>query len=106
MTIVVDIDGTLCTQEEDYANARPIWPVIKRVRRAFDSGHTIHIWTARGTVTGIDWRALTEHQLKEWGVPYHSLSFGKPFGDVYVDDRGVNVVDWRFPEYALEAANG
>ena len=28
---------------------------------------------------------LTKKQLKKWGVKYHSLMFGKPVFDVYID---------------------
>jgi len=36
---------------------------------------------ARGTGSGIDWRAFTEKQLKEWGVKYHELHFGRIITD-------------------------
>jgi hypothetical protein len=54
----------------------------------------VHFWTARGTVTGIDWRELTESQLDSWGVKYHSLIFGKPAYDLFIDDKNINSNDW------------
>jgi hypothetical protein len=32
-------------------------------------------------------REFTENQLKEWGVQYHHLFFGKPRAAYYVDDK-------------------
>ena len=52
------------------------------------------IYTARGTVTGIDWRDLTQKQLDSCGIKHHELRLGKPFADVYVDDRGVSDSDF------------
>jgi hypothetical protein len=33
---------------------------------------------------------ITYNQLKKWNVKYHSLIMGKPSGDIYIDDKGVN----------------
>ena len=30
---------------------------------------------------------LDNKQLKKWGIKYHSLLFGKPVFDVYIDDK-------------------
>lgn len=96
MKIVFDIDGTICTQETDYRNAVPYKGRIKKLNELYDQGNIIHLHTARGYETGIDWREVTEKQLIEWGVKYHSLLFGKPSADIYVDDRGINALrfDW------------
>jgi hypothetical protein len=37
---------------------------------------------------------LTENQLKSWGCKYHSLVLGKPSGDYYIDDKGINSDDF------------
>jgi hypothetical protein len=34
--------------------------------------------------------SLTEAQLKLWNVKYHNLILGKPSGDYYIDDKGIN----------------
>lgn len=94
MIYCFDIDGTLCSQEEDYSDAVPNWFMIERLNRLKRSGHEIIIWTARGSGTGKNWSALTEFQLDRWGVLYDSLHFGKPAADVYVDDRAVNPSVW------------
>lgn len=91
MKYVVDIDGTICTQAENYAEAMPLFNRIKRINQLYDEGHTIVYFTARGTETGIDWREITERQFKMWGVKYHDLIFGKPAADYYLDDRMLNL---------------
>lgn len=96
MIYCFDIDGTLCTNTEgSYEKAVPYREVIARVNSLFDGGHRIILYTARGSTTGIDWRALTEDQLMSWGVKYHELFLGKPTADVYIDDKGMSVVDWQ-----------
>lgn len=93
MRYVFDLDGTICTQERNYAAARPRPAMVQRVRDLHAAGHTIIFATARGSETGIDWRATTEAQLAAWAVPYDRLEFGKPAGDIYVDDRALNARD-------------
>ena len=91
-----DIDGTLCSNTEgDYLRAEPYPEVIARINRLYEAGDQIVLYTARGSKTGIDWRAVTERQLREWRVRYHILCMGKPAADVYVDDKGINSVDWK-----------
>ena len=86
-----DIDGTLCTTSGlSYEDAEPIEERIKVLNSLYEKGHKIVLFTARGTVTGIDHRALTEAQLKQWGVDYHELYMGKPFYDIFVDDKAFN----------------
>jgi hypothetical protein len=96
MTYCFDIDGTLCTNTEGtYESAEPFPDAIEEVNRLGREGHSIILYTARGSTTGIDWRGTTEQQLKAWGVRYDSLVLGKPTAHVYVDDKAINVVDWR-----------
>jgi len=87
----IDLDGTLCTNTEGaYELAQPIPDRIAQVNALFDSGNKITIFTARGSTTGIDWTELTAKQLLSWNVKYHSLLLGKPFADLYIDDKGVS----------------
>jgi hypothetical protein len=96
MIYYIDIDDTICTLSEPmkYESAQPIPCAIQKVNQLYDAGHTVRFWTARGTVSGIDWRELTESQLKSWGVKYHSLIFGKPAYDFFIDDKNINSRDW------------
>jgi dTDP-glucose 4,6-dehydratase len=92
LTYVVDIDGTICTQNGDeYAEAVPVFETINAVNELFHRGHKIVLFTARGSTTGIDWSTLTKAQLEKWGVNFHQLIFGKPFADYYVDDKNISI---------------
>jgi histidinol phosphatase-like enzyme len=89
-TYVIDIDGTICTQDgANYMMASPIDSIISICNRLFDRGNKIIFFTARGSTTGINWKELTERQLNTWGVKYHELIMGKPFGDFYIDDKAI-----------------
>ena len=97
-TYVFDIDGTICTNTNgDYENARPFIERINFINKLHDEGNIIKYFTARGSTTGIDWRKLTEIQLKEWNAHYHELILGKPDGDLFIDDKGYNCDRWIFP---------
>lgn len=93
-TLVIDIDGTLCSQEQDYAHASPLQPVINKINNCYNQGYHIVLFTARGSETGIDWADITKQQLEAWGVKYHELMFGKPAADLYIDDKALNVHEW------------
>lgn len=98
-TYCFDLDGTLCSNTwGEYERARPFPWAIERVNALARAGSVILIFTARGGTTGIDWRPTTEAQLRDWGVKYDELIFGKPQADVYVDDRTVHVDAWRYGE--------
>jgi histidinol phosphatase-like enzyme len=96
MIIFVDIDGTICNTPDvtDYSKSYPIKENIKIANDLFDKGHTIIYWTARGTVTKKDWRYITEKQLKKWKVKYHELRMGKPYYDLFIDDKNINAKDF------------
>lgn len=94
MICYVDIDGVICTDAAGkYEEVTPIFENIEKINRLYDEGNEIILWTARGTVTKIDWRELTEKQLKEWGVKYHELKFGKPNYELLIDDKAINIRD-------------
>ncbi len=96
MIYCFDIDGTICTNTDgDYESAEPFPDVIETINVLFEQGHRILLTTARGGTTKIDWTAVTERQLKDWGVRYHELIMGKPTADVFIDDRAINAVSWR-----------
>lgn len=96
MIYCFDIDGTLCdTAGSDYKNSIPRKDIISKVNQLYDRGHTIKIFTGRGATSGIDWREFTEEQLKSWGVKYHELIMGKPKADIFIDDKAINIKDWR-----------
>jgi len=102
-TFVFDIDGTICRSVGgDYHNAQPIDYRIHQINNLYDLGNSILFYTARGMGTFRNdqmlaenkWRDLTISQLNNWGVKYHNLFFGKPSGDIYVDDKGCLDLDF------------
>lgn len=94
--IYIDIDNTICLTPEnlDYSKAKPIEENIIKANKLYDEGNIIVYWTARGTVTGISWRQITEKQFKDWNVKFHEIKFGKPNFDLLIDDRAINTKDW------------
>lgn len=85
-TIWFDIDGTLAdTDGNKYDGAEMDENMVKALNWLYDQGHTIYIITARGASSGIDWKEITEYQLKKWGVRYHKLIMGYP-RDLFIDD--------------------
>lgn len=95
MIYCFDIDGTLCTNTNgSYEKAEPYPDIIAQVNALYDAGHRIILFTARGSTTGIDWRELTEKQMRRWGVKYYELLLGKPHADVYIDDKAIHPRQW------------
>ena len=92
MLVYVDIDETICRYEgeREYPLALPIPENIKKINDLYAAGHTIVYWTARGSVSGIDWREVTENQFKKWGVRYHELKLKKPAYDIFICDKAIN----------------
>jgi hydroxymethylpyrimidine pyrophosphatase-like HAD family hydrolase len=95
MIYCFDLDGTLCSDTGgDYPKATPRSEVISKLNQLYDSGHTIIVYTARGSTTGLDWHELTKNQVKAWNIKHHKLIMGKPGADVYVDDKSIHVLDF------------
>ena len=93
-TYCYDRDGTLCSKDCQYEDALPFEKVIDHLNDLYDKGNTIILFTSRGTVSGNNWRTLTETQLEKWGVKYHKLLMGKPHADIFIDDRAKNIDVW------------
>ena len=91
MTFCFDIDGVVMTRVpgNDYRLATPVGAAVDLVNALFAAGHRIVLHTARGSLTGIDWRETTIAQLRAAGVRYHEVLFGKPAADFYIDDRAM-----------------
>lgn len=93
MQIIIDIDGTICTEERQFSRplAKPLPDAIKSINQLYEHGHTIILYTAR---TWAEWE-VTNHWLKEQGVQFHQLFMGKPVGDVWIDDRAIAHDNWQ-----------
>jgi len=103
MVYVIDIDGTICTStNSEYEKAEPLKDRIKKVNDLYEDGHTVIFLTARGMGRSSNSAAyankafykLTQDQLDSWGAKYHALFLGKPAGDFYIDDKGINASDF------------
>lgn len=91
MIIYVDVDNTICkTEGTNYEQSEPIHDRIKSINALYNEGHTIVYWTARGTLSGIDYTSLTHEQLRKWGALFHEIKLGKPAYDLFIDDKNIN----------------
>mgnify|MGYP001344284203 CR=1 FL=1 len=96
MKIFVDIDETICfyngVERLGYKNAIPNIENIAKINKLYDEGHYIKYWTARGSVSGIDYYSLTHTQLKNWGCKMSELSVGeKPDYDLLICDKSKRI---------------
>ncbi len=94
-TFVFDIDGCIATitKDLDYTLAEPIHSTIRHINTLYEAGHHIVLFTARGSLSGIDWQSVTADQMKKWGVKHHELRLGKPAADYYIDDKMLALED-------------
>ncbi len=90
---VFDIDGVIAKlqPENNYSLAEPDTDMIQVINKLYHLGNRIILHTARGYVTGIKWDETTKKQLKDWGLCYHELYFGKPNADYYIDDKMIDM---------------
>ena len=98
MRICIDIDGTLCTLKEPfqtYKDVEPLRGAAEKIKSLRKQGAYIIFCTARhmkscesnvGQVI-----ARQGHILFEWlarhDFEYDELWFGKPYADLYIDDK-------------------
>lgn len=118
---VFDLDHTLCTGPTitgDYATCLPIARNISYLKQLHEQGHYIIIATARrmrthcGKVGAVvaDIGATTISWLEQYGIPYHELCFGKPWGQFYIDDLAIDPIQGGLAEqigfYPTEVSAG
>ena len=100
MIYVIDIDGTICVKDKrkGYEMSVPMMHRINMINDLYDKGHYIKYFTARGmgrhqgnaSMAFTEFYVMTSEQLRKWGCKYHELILGKPAGDIYIDDKGIN----------------
>lgn len=105
MRVCIDLDGTICQIAQDgrYDLVRPLPGAVEVIQKLKNAGHYIIIYTARrmrthsGDVNLVveDIGKLTEEWLKQHGIPYDELHFGKPYAHVYIDDLAVSFTSWQ-----------
>lgn len=96
-----DLDDTLVTKPEvpgNYNTVKPIEQNVQLLRKLYEHGHTIIIYTARhmrtckgnaGMVVARIGQTVLGN-LDEFNIPHHELYFGKPYAHFYIDDLAVN----------------
>lgn len=97
-TLIVDYDETLAIDngKRDWDNAIPNIQLINELNRLYADGWTINIYTARGHLSCNSreeaektYRPQMEKWLKKHNVSYNLLSFNKPLGVYYIDDKAI-----------------
>ena len=105
MRIVIDLDGTICELKksgQSYADVKPLPGVQEKLEKWKAEGHDIVIYTARhmrtceGNTGKVVARigSLTLNWLEQHRIPYDEIVFGKPDGDVYIDDKALTFDSW------------
>lgn len=101
--IAVDVDGTLTKKAAfpdiweitnnqlwaQYENAEPNQKMIDWVNKKYDEGNLIYIFTSRNNLH----QRVTKKWLDKHGVKYHYILMDKPYYDIIVDDKSLNLED-------------
>lgn len=93
MDIIIDLDGTICTEEKTFEHfkAKPMLGVREALVSLKNKGHKIIIYTGRC------WGEyeLTKNWLERHEITYDLLILGKPIGDLWIDDRAIKYNTWK-----------
>ncbi len=106
MRVIVDLDGTICEfrkSGQTYADVLPKEGAIEFLNELKREGHTIIIHTARnmnsqGHNVGRVMKnvgLITLQWLDKYKIPYDEIFFGKPNGDITIDDRALRFSTWK-----------
>lgn len=110
--LIVDIDDTISyTTNRDWENAKPNVSLIHKLNKLYDEGWEVHYYTARGSISCKN-REEAENVYKpiilKWffkhNVKFTELSFNKPLGTYYIDDKAITPED--FLDLDIEVLNG
>ena len=96
--ICFDLDNVICfTKKNFYKKSKPNIEAIEKINFLYKKGFIIKIFTSRFmgrsneniSIAKKKGFKFTKKQLISWGVKYHSLIFGKPSFDLYIDDKAI-----------------
>lgn len=113
MRVVFDLDDTICKHKKrQFEKAVPIKDTVEKMRQMKKDGWEIIVYTARGqnSCKGnlADIEKKYADQITGWlsrnNVPFDELRFGKPLADLYVDDKGIGLAEFR--ETRIENCDG
>lgn len=95
-----DIDNTLVTYSSDVktkVGIEPIPAMVSLLKKLYEEGNTIILQTARGMQSNGSNIGLANKKtfevfqiLDKYAIPYHEIYFGKPWADIYIDDKAWN----------------
>lgn len=88
--IAIDIDGTICSVEEDYSKCILMPGCLEALTHIRNQGYLIFLHTGRH----INNFEITVSWLKENNVIYDNIVFGKPPAKYYIDDRAIFFTNW------------
>ena len=93
MKIIVDLDGTICTEEKQFRRSlAKVNPGAKEALEILkEKGFTLIIYSAR---TWAEYE-LTIDWLNRNKIPFAQLILGKPQGDHWIDDRAIKYKNWE-----------
>lgn len=96
LILAIDFDGTIV--KEIFPSIGPIRAgAVEYIRKLYDDGHYIIIWTCREGEFKVDMKIFLEQN----DIPYHRVNKGNPEAiekywdarkigaDIYIDDRGI-----------------
>ncbi len=103
ITLVFDIDGTLCPikkKGEKYEDLIPNQDMVNKLKEYKKEGAKIVLFSSRNMnsyngnlgLINANTAVIMQDWLKKWNIPYDEIYFGKPWPGhrgVYVDDRSV-----------------
>ena len=106
MKIVLDLDGTICSlrkEWQDYVDVVPNFQAVEKIQKLKEQGHYIIIQTARhmetcsGNIGKVNAKIAkkTLDWLEKYNIPYDEIFFGKPNGDIYLDDNAMRFTGWN-----------
>lgn len=113
MRIVIDLDGTICELKKNnqtYSEVRPKPGAIQTLHKLKEDGHEIIIYTARNMLTfngnigkiNANVGKITLDWLKSYNIPFDEIVFGKPYGDMYIDDSAFKFESWEQVEETIK----
>lgn len=96
-----DIDNTILTYSSNPKTKdgiEPISTMVTLLRRLYNEGNTIVLHTARGMQSNHSNLGVANKKgafqvleaLEKYDIPYHEIYFGKPWADIYIDDKAWN----------------
>jgi len=109
LTIAIDFDGTLCENkfpEIGEQNEDQIM-LLEKLIKMRENGHKIILYTCRGDNEKYKCLSESVEWCKQKGLEFDAINENiagfvkksgyspKPVADIYIDDRAINVKEWR-----------